>query len=103
MDKSDTAAKYGEDQVKIWRRSYDIGPPLMDENDERHPKNDRRYAKVPLDVIPRGESLKTVVDRVLPYWYDAICPLIKEDKKIIVVAHGNSLRAIVKHLSGMNE
>lgn len=75
----------------------------MEENDERHPKNDPRYAHLPLDVLPRTESLKLTVDRVLPYWYDQICPSILEGKSVIVVAHGNSLRAIVKHLSGMNE
>ena len=87
----------------LWRRSYDIPPPPLEENDERHPKFDERYQGLPLDVLPKTESLKITVDRVLPYWYDAICPQILGGKNVIVVAHGNSLRAIVKHLSGMSE
>ena len=75
----------------------------MEESDERHPKHDERYAHLPLDVLPKTESLKLTVDRVLPYRYDNICPAVISGKNVIVVAHGNSLRAIVKHLSGMNE
>ena len=103
MNKAETAAKHGEDQVLIWRRSYDIPPPEMTDDDERHPKNDPRYSHLPLDVLPKTESLKITVDRVLPYWYDTICPSIISGNDVIVVAHGNSLRAIVKHLSGMGE
>jgi len=103
LNKAETAAKHGEEKVLIWRRSYDIPPPELEENDERHPKNDPRYAHLPVDVLPRTESLKLTVDRVLPYWYDQICPAILEGQRVIVVAHGNSLRAIVKHLSGMSD
>jgi 2,3-bisphosphoglycerate-dependent phosphoglycerate mutase len=103
LNKSETAAKHGEEQVLVWRRSYDIPPPELTLDDERHPKFDQRYSGLPLDVLPKTESLKLTVDRVLPYWYDAICPAVLQDKKVVVVAHGNSLRAIVKHLSGMGE
>ena len=85
-----------------WRRSYDIPPPDLELEDERHPQHDPRYAHLPLDVLPKTESLKTTVDRVLPFWYDQICPAILEGQRVIVAAHGNSLRAIVKHLSGMS-
>ena len=87
----------------IWRRSYDIPPPELEMEDPRHPRYERMYKNLPLDVLPRTESLKTTVDRVLPYWYDTIAPDVLQGKNVIVVAHGNSLRAIVKHLSGMNE
>jgi len=102
LNKAETAAKHGEDQVLIWRRSFDIPPPELEEDDERHPKNDPRYATLPLDVLPKTESLKLTIDRVLPYWYDQICPAVLEGKRTIVVAHGNSLRAIVKHLTKMS-
>lgn len=103
LNKAETAAKHGEEKVLEWRRSYDIPPPPLDENDERHPKYDARYQGLPLDVLPRTESLKLTVDRVLPFWYDQICPAILEGQRVIVAAHGNSLRAIVKHLSGMSD
>ncbi len=86
----------------VWRRSYDIPPPELELEDERHPQHDPRYAHLPLDVLPQTESLKTTVDRVLPFWYDEICPAVKDDQRVVVVAHGNSLRAIVKHLTGMS-
>lgn len=86
-----------------WRRSYDIPPPLMELDDPRHPRFDRRYADLPPEVIPGTESLKTTCDRVLPYWYDSICPQIMKGQRVIVVAHGNSLRSIVKYLTGMSE
>jgi 2,3-bisphosphoglycerate-dependent phosphoglycerate mutase len=103
LDKSETAAKHGEEQVLIWRRSYDIPPPELEMIDPRHPQFERMYRNLPIDVLPRTESLKTTVDRVLPFWYDTIAPDVLQGKNVIVVAHGNSLRAIVKHLSGMNE
>jgi 2,3-bisphosphoglycerate-dependent phosphoglycerate mutase len=78
LNKAETAAKHGEEKVLVWRRSYDIPPPELDENDERHPKNDPRYSDLPLDVLPRTESLKLTVDRVLPFWYDEICPAVKD-------------------------
>ncbi len=99
LNKSETAEKHGEEQVLIWRRSYDIPPPELDEKDERHPRFDPRYAGLPDDALPKTESLALTVDRVLPYWVDTICPMVKDGKNVIVVAHGNSLRAIVKHLS----
>ena len=86
-----------------WRRSYDIPPPELGLDDERHPSFDRRYSSLPPDVLPTTESLKTTVDRVLPYWYDTICPQVIGGKSVVVVAHGNSLRAIVKYLAGMTE
>jgi len=99
LNKAETAAKHGEEQVTLWRRSYDIPPPELTLEDERHPQHDARYQGLPLDVLPKTESLKITVDRVLPYWYDSICPQVLQGKNVIVVAHGNSLRAIVKHLS----
>lgn len=99
LNKSETAAKHGEDKVLIWRRSYDIPPPELELTDERHPRNDPRYAHLPDDVLPQTESLKLTVDRVLPFWYDSICPQVLDGKNVIVVAHGNSIRAIVKHLT----
>ena len=103
LNKAETAEKHGEEKVLQWRRSYDIPPPPLDLDDERHPSFDRRYAGLPPQVLPRTESLKITVDRVLPYWNDAICPQVMDGKKVIVVAHGNSLRAIVKYLAGMSE
>ena len=103
LNKAETAKKHGEEQVLVWRRSYDIPPPELTEDDERHPKHDLRYAHLPTDVLPKTESLKLTVDRVLPYWYDRICPQVLDGKSVIVVAHGNSLRAIVKHLTQMSE
>ena len=87
----------------IWRRSYDIPPPALDDNDERHPKFAAHYSRLPTDALPNTESLKITVDRVLPYWHDTIAPAVMDHKHICIVAHGNSLRAIVKHLSGMSE
>lgn len=103
LNKAETAAKHGEEQVLVWRRSYDIPPPDLELTDERHPINDPRYQGLSPDVLPKTESLKLTVDRVLPHWYDQICPQVLQDKKVIVVAHGNSLRAIVKYLSGMSD
>ena len=103
LNKSETAAKHGEEQVLIWRRSFDIPPPDLEETDERHPKFDDRYKSLAPELLPSTESLKLTIDRVLPYWYDQIVPDVLDEKQVIVVAHGNSLRAIVKHLSGMSE
>ena len=103
LDKAETAKKHGEAQVKIWRRSYDIPPPELDLDDERHPRFQPMYSKLPADALPRTESLATTVERVLPYWNDTIAPSVLEGKNVVVVAHGNSLRAVVKHLSGMDE
>jgi 2,3-bisphosphoglycerate-dependent phosphoglycerate mutase len=103
LNKSETAAKHGEAQVKIWRRSYDIPPPPLEESDERHPKNDPRYQNLPKDVLPATECLKDTVVRVLPFWYDHIATAMLEGKSPFVVAHGNSLRAIVKHLDKISD
>lgn len=99
LDKAETAAKYGDDQVKIWRRSYDIPPPELDPSDERYLGNDPRY----LDVrpFPATECLKDTVKRVVPYWENEIAPKVKAGKRLIVAAHGNSLRALVKHLDSI--
>ncbi len=102
LDKKETADRYGEQQVYIWRRSYDIPPPpLGAENPD--PADDPRYAALPADLIPSVECLKDVVARMLPYWYDAIVPDLRTSGVVLVAAHGNSLRALVKHLDGISE
>ena len=101
LDKAETAARHGEDQVHIWRRSYDIPPPALEPDDERHPRHDRRYAALPSDLIPSTESLEMVVRRMLPHWHDAVVPAIRRGERVLVSAHGNSLRALVKHLDGI--
>ena len=103
LNKKQTAEKYGEDQVKVWRRSYDVRPPPLDPSDERHPSHDPRYAALPPELLPATECLKDVVDRMLPYWYDAIVPDLLLHQCVLVSAHGNSLRALVKHLDGLGE
>jgi len=103
LNKAETAAKYGDAQVKIWRRSYATPPPALTPDDERHPERDRRYAGLTKDLLPLTESLKDTVARFLPYWHDAIVPDIKAGKRVLVAAHGNSLRALVKHLDDMTE
>ncbi|CAI2378475.1 unnamed protein product [Moneuplotes crassus] len=102
LNKAETAAKHGDEQVLIWRRSFDIPPPSLEETDERHPSFDRKYSLVPKSALPSTESLKLTIDRVLPYWFDNICSHILEGKNVLVVAHGNSLRSMVKYLSGMS-
>lgn len=101
LDKAETAAKHGEDQVKIWRRSFDIPPPPLEDGDERLPQNEARYADLDQNMLPRSESLALTIDRVLPYWTDVIVPALKAGKQPLVVAHGNSLRALVKYLDDM--
>jgi len=103
LDKAQTAEKYGADQVKIWRRSYDVPPPALEISDERYPGNDPRYADLNKNEIPLTESLKLTVDRFLPYWHETIAPVIKTGKKVIIAAHGNSLRALVKYLDNVSE
>jgi len=98
LNKSETAEKHGEEQVLIWRRSYDICPPALDLHDERYPGHDPRYKGLDKKDIPRTESLELTVKRFLPYWKDVISSEIKAGKKILIAAHGNSLRALVKHL-----
>jgi len=101
LNKSETAAKYGEDQVHIWRRSYDIPPPALDADDERHPAHDPRYAGI--DNLPSTESLATTLDRVLPCWNETIAPELRAGKNVLIAAHGNSLRALVKMLDGLSD
>ncbi len=103
LNKAETAEKHGEDQVLIWRRSYDIQPPALDKNDERYPGNDPIYKNVNEQDLPLTECLKDTVNRFLPYWYEEIVPAIKAGKKIIIAAHGNSLRALVKHLDDISD
>jgi 2,3-bisphosphoglycerate-dependent phosphoglycerate mutase len=102
-NKAETAAKWGEDQVKVWRRSYDVPPPEITDENEFNPNSDHRYAWMPPELIPRAECLKDVVIRMLPYWYDSIVPDLAGGNRVLVVAHGNSLRALVKHLEGISD
>ncbi len=101
LNKAETAARHGEDQVKIWRRSYDIPPPPMAESDPGLPSKDRRYENIPKSALPNGEALKDTVRRFLPLWHELIVPQIKSSKKVLIVAHGNSLRALMQHLENM--
>jgi len=103
LNKSETAAKFGEDQVKIWRRSYDIPPPPLEKDDPRYPGHEARYADLTEDELPLTECLKDTVARFLPYWYEVIAPTIRTGKKVIVAAHGNSLRALVKYLDKISD
>lgn len=103
LDKAETAAKHGEEQVKIWRRSYDIPPPSLDESDPRYPGRDRRYAGLAKSDLPLTESLKDTVARFVPYWENTIAADVRAGKNVLVVAHGNSLRALVKYLDNMSE
>jgi 2,3-bisphosphoglycerate-dependent phosphoglycerate mutase len=103
LNKAETTAQYGEAQVKIWRRSYDTPPPPLEVSDPRHPSHDQRYANLPPGVLPLTESLKDTVARVVPYWRDAIGPSIRRGERVIVAAHGNSLRALVMHLDRLSE
>jgi 2,3-bisphosphoglycerate-dependent phosphoglycerate mutase len=98
LNKKETADEHGLEQVHIWRRSYDVPPPKLDIADERHPSRDRRYADLAPELVPASECLADVVDRMLPYWHDAIVPDIRAGRRVIIAAHGNSLRALVKHL-----
>jgi 2,3-bisphosphoglycerate-dependent phosphoglycerate mutase len=103
LNKAETAAQYGDEQVLIWRRSYDVLPPLLEEGDERWLGNEPRYAHIAKDVFPKAESLKETVERVVPFYLEEIAPKIKAGKKLIVAAHGNSLRALVKFLDGLSD
>ena len=98
LNKAETAAKYGDEQVHVWRRSYTTPPPKLDLNDERHPRFDERYSNLAPDDLPVSECLKDTVDRFLPYWHNIIKPDIDSGKRVLIVAHGNSLRALVKYL-----
>ena len=103
LNKAETAARYGEDQVKVWRRSFDVPPPLLEENDERNPRLQAQYRAVNKAALPLGESLKDTVARVVPYYESVIKPDIRAGKRVLVAAHGNSLRALVKHLDNLSD
>lgn len=103
LDKSETAAKYGEEQVLVWRRAYAIAPNPLDIDDERHPRFDPRYASLAAGELPATECLKDTVERVVPYWNEAIVPSIKAGKRVLIAAHGNSLRALIKHLDNVSD
>ena len=103
LNKAETAKEYGEEQVKIWRRSYDVPPPALESDDSRHPRFDRRYASLTPEQLPATESLKITLERVLPFWDSTLAPEIKSGKRLLVVAHGNSIRAMVKYLDNMSE
>ncbi len=103
LNKAETARKFGEEQVKLWRRSFDVRPPALTRNDPRWPGHDRRYASLSPDEIPLTESLKDVLERFLPLWHSAIAPRIQQGERIIIVAHGNSLRALVTYLDHLSK
>ena len=103
LNKAETAIKFGEEQVKIWRRSYDIPPPALTPDDERHPSHEKRYASLPPEKLPLTECLKDTVERVVPYWQAEIAPQIAAGKRVIVAAHGNSLRALIKYLDKVSD
>ena len=103
LNKAETAEKFGEAQVKIWRRSYDTPPPALDPDDERHPRFDARYAGLTAAQLPATESLKITLERVLPYWSATVAPAIQSGRRVLVVAHGNSIRALVQYLDGISD
>ena len=103
LNKAETAEKHGMDQVMIWRRSFDIPPPALTADDERYPSNDEQYRNLPKDIIPLTESLKDTIARVQPYWEAEIAPRIRAGERVLISAHGNSLRSLVKHLDGISD
>src|SRR4051812_27642470 len=103
LNKAETAARHGEAQIKIWRRSYDIPPPPLSPDDERHPSRDPRYAGLSAADLPLTESLKETVARFLPYWHETIAPTIRSGRRVVIAAHGNSLRALVMYLDGIDQ
>lgn len=103
LDKTETSDRYGADKVKIWRRSYDVRPPDLEPANRRHPSHDPRYAALPAELLPSAECLKDVVERMLPYWFDAVAPDLLVHECVLVCAHGNSLRALIKHLDGLSD
>jgi 2,3-bisphosphoglycerate-dependent phosphoglycerate mutase len=103
LNKAEMAEKFGEEQVQIWRRSYDTPPPALEWDDERHPRFDRRYATLTPEQLPGTESLKLTLERVLPYWHMVLAPAILSRQRVLVVAHGNSMRALVKYLDGISD
>jgi len=102
-DKRRTAAEFGAEQVRLWRRSYDVPPPPVGLDDPMHPRHDPRYRDLAPDVLPASECLKDVVARVLPYWHDAVVPDLRAGRRVLIAAHGNSLRGLVKHLEGISD
>jgi 2,3-bisphosphoglycerate-dependent phosphoglycerate mutase len=103
LNKAETAAQYGEEQVHIWRRSYDVPPPALESGDERYPGHDPRYSALTPEQLPFTECLKDTVARVVPYWEAEIAPAIRNGQRVLVAAHGNSLRALIKHLDGVSD
>ncbi len=103
LNKAETAARFGEEQVHIWRRSFDIPPPPLEKSDERYPGHDPRYHDLTEKELPLTESLKDTIARFLPYWHEAIAPAVRSGKKVLIAAHGNSLRALVKYLDGISD
>src|ERR1700728_2101893 len=103
LNKAETAAQFGEDQVKIWRRSYDVPPPALTPDDQRYPGRDSRYRDLTTQELPLTECLKDTVNRFLPYWHATIAPAVREGRRVLIVAHGNSLRALVKYLDNVPE
>ena len=103
LNKAETAEKHGMEQVKIWRRSYDIQPPPLAKDDERYPGKDPRYTRLKPDEVPQAEALKDTVARFLPYWHETIAPAVREGRRVIIAAHGNSLRALVKYLDNISD
>jgi len=103
LNKSETSQKYGEAQVKLWRRSYDVRPPALELLDPRHPHHDPRYKLLLPNQLPESECLKDTVERVVPYWLETIAPTVKSGQLVLIAAHGNSLRALVKHLDGISD
>jgi 2,3-bisphosphoglycerate-dependent phosphoglycerate mutase len=99
LNKAETAERYGKEQVLAWRRSWDVPPPPLAIDDKRHPANDPHYAKLPAELLPRSESLKDTVNRVVPFWHETIAPALRRGERVLVSAHGNSLRGLVKFLS----
>ena len=103
LNKTEMAVNFGEEQVKIWRRSYDVPPPVLEITDKRHPRFDRRYTELTAAQLPATESLKITLERVLPYWHSTLAPMIKSEKRVLIVAHGNSIRAMVKFLDDISD
>jgi 2,3-bisphosphoglycerate-dependent phosphoglycerate mutase len=103
LNKAEMVEKFGEAQVKLWRRSYDVAPPALDADDERHPSFDPRYAAVARGQLPSAESLKMTLERVLPYWRETLAPIVRGGRRVLVVAHGNSMRALIKYLDAISD
>jgi 2,3-bisphosphoglycerate-dependent phosphoglycerate mutase len=103
LNKSETAAKYGDQQVFVWRRSFDVPPPALEKSDPRYPGHDRRYASLSEKELPLCESLKDTIARTMPYWHDVIAPAVRQGKRVLIAAHGNSLRGLVKYLDNISD